>query len=1163
MTARFVLGRAGSGKTHHCLNAVRTALADSASDGPPLVLLVPEQASLQMERALVCNGPVRATSRAEVLSFRRLAFRICQNARQPLGRALSANGRAMVLRAVVGRLQDRLQFYRRVERLTGFFERLGHTCGELIDEGVSPDELEEAAYGAAHPRTAGKLADLSLIYRAYLQQLGTDWLDSSQSLQLARQALARTDYLQGAHVWVDGFSGFTGLEQALLIELMQRAAHTDVALLLDARQMDHLVELSDVDPADLFARTQRTYVRLRQALTDAGIAVEPPLILSHIHRFCAGCQLARLESSLADETGRDQRVETDAADDRRDSPVMIISAADRRAEVEAAIHWIHRQVDPAHGNLRYRDLAIVVRDLAPYQDLLADALDDHDIPYFIDWRRSLAHHPVVEFMRAALGITAEGFTLEPMRRLLKTGAVDMTVDQADELENYLLAHGITGRTLWTGGDWTFLRDRGRNEAHTAAVKRLLERVNKSRVELLRILQPLTELADATSPAAGWVAAIRTVLTRADVERRLADWARAAEESGDMVLADEHRHVGVALEELLDELSAVLGETRFDATRITQIIEAGLAQMTRGVIPPTVDQVLVGSIERSRHPELVSVCVLGFNDGLFPQHTDQDSILHDEDREALSDLSVQVGVTSRQRVLDERMLVYITTTRPSRHLTILFAANDEQGRSLAPSPYLDSIQTALPEVTVGSFAPHDRLTPRHIHTVANLAASLNLEMRHRSATDEGDTTLRTHWNDLYTLARDRPDWRKPLSDALAALVFENRAALSTASVGKMVRGTYRASVSELESFAACPFKRFAEYGLRLSERLVAPLDPADVGTIHHAILEEFLNDLIAGKQSLSELTDDQIASVLEAVASRIGAQLSDRRAPTSARDAYLIERSAAHLSPVMREQQRVTRSGRFRPAAAEARFGFDDDKPSLPPLEISTPGGRRVLLRGFIDRVDLAEVSDQMLGIVVDYKRTRDKRLDLSQVYHGLSLQLIGYLLALAQRGESLAGRPIIPAGAFYVSLLQKYRPVDHPDEADEKESSATGTSPRGVLNVEYFDKLDANAPPAGWSSAFTVYRKKDGGIGHADRTDAATARQFEHLLEHTKRKLGALADGVLDGDVSVAPYRLGNFSPCHWCRMQSVCRFEFGDPMRRLDRMKQTEVWKKLDEHAS
>ena len=67
------------------------------------------------------------------------------------------------------------------------------------------------------------------------------------------------------------------------------------------------------------------------------------------------------------------------------------------------------------------------------------------------------------------------------------------------------------------------------------------------------------------------------------------------------------------------------------------------------------------------------------------------------------------------------------------------------------------------------------------------------------------------------------------------------------------------------------------------------------------------------------------------------------------------------------------------------------------------------------------------------------------------------------------------------------------------------------------------------------------------------------LLNRVITKLGSLADGILDGDVTVAPYRLRKFSPCNWCSFRSVCRFEFGqDQVRSFPDLKRQEVFAEL-----
>ena len=74
------------------------------------------------------------------------------------------------------------------------------------------------------------------------------------------------------------------------------------------------------------------------------------------------------------------------------------------------------------------------------------------------------------------------------------------------------------------------------------------------------------------------------------------------------------------------------------------------------------------------------------------------------------------------------------------------------------------------------------------------------------------------------------------------------------------------------------------------------------------------------------------------------------------------------------------------------------------------------IRGRIDRVDM--LADQAAFAVIDYK-LRGSQLSLERVYHGLSLQLLTYLLVLRENGRKLTGRKLTPAAAFYIKLLRR------------------------------------------------------------------------------------------------------------------------------------------------
>ncbi|MFQ6048533.1 MAG: PD-(D/E)XK nuclease family protein, partial [Phycisphaerae bacterium] len=488
MAVRFVFGRSGSGKTWRCLEAVRAELRRSAIDGPPLILLVPEQASLQIERALIETGDLAGFTRCEVLSFRRLAQRLFEQAGGLTRTVLSRAGRQMVLRYLLERHQAELRFFGRVRDRAGLAGRLGRTVRELIEQEVRPESLGAvpAELLSESPVLAAKLADLRVIYGAYLEYLGRDRADPAEQLSLARQRLEQCQWLRGALVWVDGFAGFTVQQREFLVGLARQAERMEIALLMDPQAA--VIERADepIEPFDLFAPTEQTYLQLRGRLLAEGLEIEPPVRLVDRpgRRFAGSPVLARLEESLWSGGGVGERPEGIG------DAVRLVEAPNRRAEVDAAVReilWLTRDRRPP---LRYRDIAVIVRELEPYHDLLAACLGEHDVPFFIDRRQPTGHHPVVRLVRSAMVVLEEDLSVRAVGELLKTGLSGLTDEQADQLENYVLAQGIAGRGAWGGPDWRYQRyfRRGREEDRPSEADRQeLREINDSRRRLMDVL----------------------------------------------------------------------------------------------------------------------------------------------------------------------------------------------------------------------------------------------------------------------------------------------------------------------------------------------------------------------------------------------------------------------------------------------------------------------------------------------------------------------------------------------------------------------------------------------------------------------------------------------------------------------------------------------------
>jgi ATP-dependent helicase/nuclease subunit B len=281
--------------------------------------------------------------------------------------------------------------------------------------------------------------------------------------------------------------------------------------------------------------------------------------------------------------------------------------------------------------------------------------------------------------------------------------------------------------------------------------------------------------------------------------------------------------------------------------------------------------------------------------------------------------------------------------------------------------------------------------------------------------------------------------------------------------------------------------------------------------------------------------------------------------SNARNRYLLRRIEKTLEEVIAAQQAVMKRSRYRPSAVGVAFG---DDAAMAPLNVQTPGGANVSIRGRIDRIDRLPGSQN--AIVIDYK-LRGETLSLQHAYHGLALALVADLLALAGDARETSGRPLTPVAAFYVEMLRFFKDVEHPDEALDPadERYHLRIKPRGIFEAGALDDIDPGLA-SGRSEVVAAYRSKDGSFGYRNSTDVAEESEFAALLAHARRRIGELADRILSGDIAISPYRLARQSPCSTCEYRGVFRFETSNNRyHHLVPMNREGTLEKLREGAS
>jgi ATP-dependent helicase/nuclease subunit B len=1098
MAVQFIFGRSGTGKTSFCIKAITDVLLAPA-DNQPLILLVPEQASYQAERAILNDKRLGGYSRLHVLSFDRLQFLLSgKNTARP---ALSRLGRQMIVHRLLCDNAGRLKIFHSSSGRLGLARQMADTITELCRYSKSPDDvnslLNELQKVQSANLTALKFADIGLVFAEYLKFVTGRFVDPDIQLDCTCRAVAQAPFVRAARLWVDGFAGFTTSQLILLTELLKAVSQAQIALCLNPSKIDLKNPTPpEPEPVSLFYPTECTYKALIELVRKNNIQMAEPVILDEPVRFSRCPQLEHIERNIFEP----KPPKIPAGDS-----VCIVSAPNVRSEVKFVAGQILHLV--REKNYRYRDIAVIASALDSYQHYIRAYFDDYAIPFFIDRQKPLNRHPVIGLICSALQAVTEGFLHSDIFAYLKTGLVPLEQRDIALLENYCLAFGIKGSDWLSNKEWDFADTEDFDQ----------QCINRTR---LKVIEPLLKLRDNLCPpdntgklvgAVEFTRIIFDFLDALKVSDQLARKAEKAAESGDYTAADEHRQFYDKLVGIFDELAEVFADRQMSCRDWFAIVGSAFSQMTMAFIPPTLDQVLVGSIERSRHPDLKAVFLIGATQKQFPVPVAYDSILTDTDRFAAESAGFTLAATAQQNLAQRQYLAYIAFTRPCQFLSVSYPLTDDKASAVVRSQFVDSLEALFENLREESVTDEQIELENTCNQteLADLLCSRLGRDNLLSPETGSDEPLGELLNDICADEQLAPTALLVRS----ALNYDNSAHLAKKLVEKLFTGQMTSSATRLSTFAACPYRYFARYTLELKKREEFKFEPLDLGALYHRVLDSLLKQLNIDNEDLAAIGDERLLQLFREQLTKLIQQ--DRFISNFVRhsphNAFIITSTAEVLEDCVRAIVRMVRAGVFRPVLSELWF----DKYKIPLAH-----NRSLLLRGKIDRLDIAETGGEKIALVFDYKR-RDRSFSWSQFYYGLDMQLAIYMLAARSAGYSAIG-------AFYM-------PVEQTAESEH----ASAHKARGIFDGRFFQQLDAETA-GGWSRFYNFYiTSQNDQYGRYDHSGALKPDDFDKVLEFTEQKITELAQQILSGKIDVLPYRLGTDSPCGYCEYKPLCRFDW------------------------
>ncbi|MDW4444998.1 helicase-exonuclease AddAB subunit AddB [Staphylococcus saprophyticus] len=1122
MELNAYIGRAGTGKSKAIIEEIKEKMKQDPL-GDPIVLIAPTQNTFQLEQAFVNDKTLNGSLRTEVLHFERLSYRVFQEVGGLMEQQLSKAGTEMMIYDIIQQHQSELRLYQSQVKYYGFSEKLYEQIQDFKKYAVSPQQLETyIAENNLQTRTKHKLQDIALVYKHLEDRINGEYVSTEDSLQRFIEMMDQSEWLKRAEIYIDGFHNFSTLEYQIIQSLVKYAKKVTIVLTTDG----------DRDLFSLFRKPSESLTHIEEIANNLNIQLHSRQFLD-VQRFIHN-DLKHLEQNF--NALQFEPIPTEGN-------VEILEASGMREEINEVARRILRE-NREQGR-RFQDIAILYRDES-YAYLMESILPQYDIPYNIDVKSSMTHHPIMEMIRSLIEVIQTGWQFDPLMRLFKTNILTKKFKDSqyliDILENFVLERGIYGKR-WIDDkyfDIEQFRKMGlKRQPLTDEERETFERVIQLKNDVMKKVMLFEEKINNASTAIAFATAFYEAMEAFDLPSQLMTDRDTLDVNGEHKKAEEIDQIWNGLIQILDDLVTVFDDQSMSKTRFLELFDIGLEQLEFIMIPQTLDQVSIGTMDLAKVDNKQHVYLVGANDGVLPQTVTASSLITDEEKKYFQEQSsIELSPTADILQMDEAFVCYIAMTRSRAHVTFSYALMGASGDMKEPSPFLHQIQQLYTNLEVQNIHHQHQAEPlrlmEHPHqTKIALFESLKAWL--------DDELVAETWLDTYQVMRDDTRLNDGLTYLLSALTYDNQTVQLNPSLSKALYGsTINASVSRFEGYQACPFKHFASHGLRLNERTKYKLENFDLGDIFHRVLK-FISEKVNG--DFKNLNPKQIHKLTTEALSEILPEVQFNLLNSTAYYRYLSQRIGAIVETTLTALKYQGSHTKFTPQRFEASFRRKPkDQSELLATPLQTKQGIPINIRGQIDRIDTYQQGDESFVNIIDYKSSKySGTLDLTKVYYGLQMQMMTYMDIVLQNKSRLGLTDMTkPGGLLYFHVHEPRIKLAWNQLSEDKRDTEFINSFKlsGLLNsaTSVLDAFDTRLEPSYNSDIVPLGLKKDGGI--KSNSKVADEQTIYKLIKHNKQNFIETASNIMDGHTEVAPMKYNQTLPCDFCNYKSVCHVD-------------------------
>ncbi len=1126
MSLQFIMGPSGAGKSHYLYQWVTTESLKHPEK--QYMVIVPEQFTMQAQKDLVAASPKKGILNVEVHSFHRLAHRVFEELGGNSHMILTDVGKNFVIRKVAGDREAELKVLGSNLKKMGYITEIKSVISEFTQYDIQPEILTEMLEQVKQtPSLYYKLNDIKTVYEGFKDYLQGKYITGEEMLDVFAKVVGKSQVLQESVVVLDGFTGFTPIQNKLLRELLSVCEKVMITVTMDKRENPYVYQ----HPYQLFALSKQMVTKLVQVARESHVTVEEAVCLygKPSPRFRENEALDFLESHVFRYTK--------ACYEKEQDNIQVWCAKNPREEIDFVAQEIRRLIRTE--DYRYHDIAVIANDMEAYANHIEKIFTDYDLPVFMDHKRSILLNSCVEYIRSLLAMAEQDFSYESVFRYLRTNLTGIPKEQVDILENYVLAMGIRGYKKWRE-KW-IRRARQMEEADLARINEIREKFISGIADVMEVLKSRHKTVVEVTKA------LHAFFLKEELQKRVKEYQVKFEQQGELALEKEYAQVYRIVIDLLDQFVELLGDERISIREYCELLDVGLEEATIGVIPPSLDQIVVGDVERSRIKDVKAIFLIGANDIYIPGTIKGKGLLSEQDRRQFEKNGIALAPDTKEKTYIQKFYLYLILTKPTHQVYLTYSKTSSDGVQLRPAYLIGDILKLYPKLSVREVPQsllQKELTPKS--GIACLVKGLW----------EKQEGMSEEWQELYTWYKKNPKWTKKIEQMIEAAFHHKEDSRLTRQTAKALYGELlENSVTRLEKFSACAYAHFLAYGLRLKEREVYQFRAVDMGNLFHSAIEKFSKKIEKAGYTWTALPENEKETFIEESVEECIVDYGNSILYSSKRNEYMIVRLKRMLHRTVWALTKQLEKGNFVPAGYEISFG---GVTNLETTNISLGDLGNMRLRGKIDRVDVCETEDKLYVKVIDYK-TGEKAFDLGELCYGLQMQLVVYMNAAMEiEQQKNPDKQVLPAGLFYYRIKD---PIVEKQETEDARLTALlkELRPDGILqkSEEVLTRMDRDF--SGASHVIPAERTQGGGL--SKRSKILSEEEFLLISKFAKEQVQRIGQQILEGEAEAAPYELGQSTGCDYCPYHGVCGFDENIPgyaYRKLEKLDNEDAMTKM-----